>query len=299
MNKMSWDQLRILKAVLESGSLSGAARRLGVSQPTVSRQVHALEDALGKSLVETTSLGVAPTAHALSLTSKLDAMTGAAREIFTGEADPDEMRAVRISCGPWISTFLCQNASALVDDDDSCRVEIVSTTDFVDVSRREAEIAIRNKRPRGANLQSKPLPSVAFAAYGARSLVEGKNEAFDDRRFKSFRWAGLTQDRDHYSSSRWLAQRLKVEPSARCSSSTHLLHCVESGHFLAMLPCFAAGVRPNLCRVSEPVVLDMSSLWMVYADDMPRRPPVRFIANRIVELFSSAGSLLAGELASD
>jgi molybdate transport repressor ModE-like protein len=286
MNDFKWDQLRILKTVIETGSLSAAARHLGMSQPTVGRQIHALETSLNMALVDTTPLGTAPTAYALSLMPALDDMTTAVREIFIEQLEYKKVPTVRVACGSWVSVFLCQNADMILNDSDSCSLEIASSADFTDLPKREADIAIRNKRPEHAHLRIKRLPPLVYAAYGSKSLVTGQDNAFDKRRFLDYRWVGLTEEFDNYSSSQWLAAKLNAEPAWRCNSPINLMHTVESGQYLALLPCFAADKRPTLRRISAPITLDKSALWMVMASDVHRRPAVRCVANRLADLFA-------------
>ena len=81
MNRSNWERLRILHAVLEAGSFSRAARKLGSSQPTVSRQIKALEQELGATLVVSSIDGITPTEAALALLPELDAMARTAQRI--------------------------------------------------------------------------------------------------------------------------------------------------------------------------------------------------------------------------
>lgn len=287
MKSANWERLRILRAVLEAGSLSGAARRLEISQPTVSRQVRMLEEELGLPLVEATPDGVLATDNALALLPMLEDMQRLAQEIGSSDGMSTEIPSVRIACGPWIARFLSLNTRFLVGDPVKRHIEIASSVLFTDIPRREADIAIRNHQPDRGRMRVKGLPHYSYAVYGAKSLVAGRDEAFDDRRFKVFEWAMLAPELDHFASSRWLLDHGVGAPVLRCSASVNLLDAVMGGGVLAVLPCFAGDREASLKRISEPFVPESGRIWMVLPEDVGRRPHVRDAADRLVELFES------------
>ena len=284
MNNANWERLRIFNAVLESGSLAAAARRLRISQPTVSRQVRALEDELGEALIDITPEGALPTNAGLRIAPALEEMLNAAASIGALVERAPEARIVRITCGPWMAGFLGRHLGGLLTDPPAFYLEIAPSTSFADLVRREADIAIRNQRPKSGNIKLKKLPDYAFAPYGARKLVRGQKAAFDKRRFSQFNWAALAGEFDHFPSARMLASQLKVRPVARFSLSTNLLDGVKSGHVLALLPCFAGDAEKELVRLGRPFVPDYGGHWLVMAEDAARRPHVRHAADRLIEL---------------
>lgn len=283
MNNMNWEKLRILSVALDSRSLSEAARRLGVSQPTVSRQIRALEADFGETLIVATAQGVFPTAAGARLAPMLDEMKRAAEAVVGRSVAPGETHAIRVSCGPWLAAFLARNIDALAGDPADMRWEIVSSIAFADLPRREADIAIRNQRPEAGRLLIRRLPDYACAVYGANKLVKGKEEAHDDRRYSAFEWAALIPELEHFPTARWLCERLQASPIVRFSSSVNLLDAVKGASVLAVLPCFAGDAESELVRLSEPFIPDYGGHWLVLADDARRRPYVRCAADRIVD----------------
>src|ERR1700739_449490 len=102
----SWDELRTFFEVLRDGSLSGAARQLGLSQPTVGRHIDALEAALGLTLFTRSPRGLTPTPGALALAAHVEAMAAAAAALgctASGEAAADR-GAVRVTASDIIGT---------------------------------------------------------------------------------------------------------------------------------------------------------------------------------------------------
>lgn len=292
LNSPSWERLRIFKVVLESGSLSEAARRLGLSQPTVSRQVKALERELDELLVEITPEGILATAAALKITPALDEMAHAVEQIGLARVDRTGVPIVRIACGPWLARLLSRNIDVLIGQPVDTEVELVSNIAFADLPRREADLAIRNRRPKDSSLVIKKLPDYACAVYGAKKLVRQRDDAFDERRYAAFNWASFVGDSNHFPTARWLSKKLKKSAVIRFSTSINLLDAVSGGHVLAVLPCFAAETEQNLVRVSETFIPDESGHWMVLAEDIRRKPHVRRIADRFVDFLHVNQDLL-------
>lgn len=290
MSMVNWQKLRVLKAVLEKESFSGAARHLGISQPTVSRQIKSLEDELGETLLDITPDGVMATTAALRLSPILDEMTRAAEQIQRPAPDEDATPVVRIACGPWVASFLSSHIHQIVGDPVARHIDITSSILFADIPRREADIAIRTKRPERGRMRVKRLPSYTYAVYGKNTLVEQEPSAFTAKRFKNFEWAMLAQELDHFATSQWLIDQGVTNPIARFSASINLLDAVKSGAVLAVIPCFVGGKNTDLVRVSEPFTPGNSQIWMVLPDDVNRRPHIRQAADILVALFNDCFS---------
>ena len=288
----SWERLRIVKTVLESSSLSEAARRLKLSQPTVSRQVRALEQELDEVLVDITPDGVLPTAAGLRIAPALEEMARSVEQIGVAQTDHADMPGVRITCGPWLAAFISRNIHVLLGEPVDTEVELVSGISFADLPRREADIAIRNQRPKNERLVLRRLPDYAYAVYGAAKLVKKHDAAFDERRFSAFNWATFVGESDYLPTARWLSSRLQRSAVVRFSTSINMLDAVKGGHVLAVLPCFAGDLEKGLVRVSETFIPDYGGHWIVLADDVRRRPHVRRIADRTVDLLRGNKALL-------
>ena len=287
MNSPNWQRLRVLHAVLGADSFSQAARQLGMSQPTVSRQIRLLEDELGETLVLATPDGIAPTEAALAMLPDLDAMNRTAAQLARMQTEKPSVPSVRVACGPWVATFLSANAQAIVGDPSDCQLDIVSSVLMADMPRREADVAIRTRRPESGRLRVRKIPHYQYAVYGARTLVFGRPDAFDERRFGNFDWAMMSEELNHFGTSSWLIERGVSNVVLRCSQSDNLLHAVRGGSVLAVIPCFAGDQDPGLERVSQPFIPEATCIWMLLPDDIKRKPAVRRVADRLVALFES------------
>lgn len=285
MKNVNWQRLRILKAVLDQESFSEAARSLGISQPTVSRQIKTLEDEIGESLMLVTPEGVVPTEAAQKLLPDLEEMARTAARIERVKSERPSTPTVRIACGPWLASFFAKHASHIIGEPVDCHLDIASSVLFADMPRREADIAIRTQRPEKGSMRVRRLPHYHYAVYGAKALVENRPEALDERRFTEFNWAMMAEELDHFATSKWLIGKGVKNPVLRCSASINLMDAVRSGGLLAVVPCFAGDAEPSFMRVSQPFVPDAGRIWMVLPDDVNKRPHVRRVADRLVDLF--------------
>jgi DNA-binding transcriptional LysR family regulator len=148
---IGWELYRSFLAVLNEGSLSGAARTLGVAQPTVGRHVAAMEKSLGLALFTRSQIGLMPTEGALSLRSYAEAMqsTAAALERAAASQGTGVRGTVRVTASDVIGVeVLPPIIASLRDENPDLVVELVLTDRMQDLLRREADIAVRMARPR-------------------------------------------------------------------------------------------------------------------------------------------------------
>ena len=148
---IGWELYRSFLAVLKEGSLSGAARALGVAQPTVGRHVAALEKSLRLALFTRSQTGLIPTDAALSLRSFAESMqsTAAALERAAASQGAGARGTVRVTASDVIGVeVLPPIVAALRDSHPDLTVELVLSNRVQDLLRREADIAVRMVRPR-------------------------------------------------------------------------------------------------------------------------------------------------------
>lgn len=145
-----WNQARAFLVTAEEGSFSAAARALGVAQPTIGRQVAALESALGLQLLERVGRGVALTPAGLELIEQVRGMGDAATRVSLSAAGQSMSLdgVVCITASEAISAWLLPPIVARVRAlHPGIEVELVATNEVRDLRRREADIAVRNTRP--------------------------------------------------------------------------------------------------------------------------------------------------------
>lgn len=164
----SWDQLRTFLGVLRDGSLSGAARALGLTQPTAGRHIDALETTLGVALFTRSQRGLLPTSAALELMPHAEAMASASAALTrtASGGSVDEHGTVRLAASgvvgcevlpPILAAFRHVHPDVVLELSLSNRNE--------DLLRRDADIAVRMVRPAQGALLAKRLGAVSIRLY--------------------------------------------------------------------------------------------------------------------------------------
>jgi DNA-binding transcriptional LysR family regulator len=165
---IGWELYRSFLAVLNEGSLSGAARALGVAQPTLGRHVAALESSLGLALFIRSQTGLMPTEAALSLRGYAETMqsTAAALERAAASQGVGVRGTVRITASDVIGVEVLPPIIAnLRDEHPALVVELVLTDRMQDLLRREADIAVRMARPRQELLVARRVGQIELGMY--------------------------------------------------------------------------------------------------------------------------------------
>ena len=180
-----WTLWRSFEAVVAEGSLSQAARRLGLSQPTLGRHVEALEQALGLTLFDRTLKGLKPTEAALRLyepVTKAHGALGEARAIAEGQS-VELAGSVRITASEMFSNYvlpgLLQPIRAAYPD---VALEIVPSDSAENLLMREADIAIRMFRPTQLDLVTRHIVDIPIVCCAHESYLDrrGRPETLED-----------------------------------------------------------------------------------------------------------------------
>ena len=162
-----WALVKSFLAVLDAGSLTGAARRLGAQQPTLSRQLALLEGQLGAPLFERTGRGVTPTALALAIADAARRMAEGADALALATAGRRSLAGgtVRVTTSDVAATWLLPSLLArLQDEAPQIQVELVASNTLANLLRREADIAVRMVRPAQGSLIARKLGEIEIVA---------------------------------------------------------------------------------------------------------------------------------------
>src|SRR5882724_9090050 len=167
-----WDDLRVFLTLSREGNLTAAARRLEVSHPTVARRIKALEQAIGARLFDRLPDRFVPTAAGEELLADAQAMERAAESIHRRSAGlTDTARGtVRLSAGEAMTGFLASRLPALRQNLQCVEFELIASHMLANLSRREADLLIREQVPDLASIVTRRLGRVAYAIYGHPAL---------------------------------------------------------------------------------------------------------------------------------
>lgn len=191
--KFDWNRARAFLVTAEEGSLAAAARALDMTQPTLGRQVAALEQEIGVDLFNRRGRGLELTPNGMKLVEHVRAMGDAANRFSlsaTGKSDIIEGN-ICITTTELLATFILPPMiQKLRQSEPGIEIEIISTNDESNLNRREADIAIRSFRPSQLELIAKKLFDAKGHLYAAttylqclgnpRSIAELNNANFID-----------------------------------------------------------------------------------------------------------------------
>lgn len=172
---LHWENQRAFLAVLRTGSLSGAARLLGIAQATARRRIEALESSVGVSLFTRSPAGLIPTDMARELIAHVETMALAA-EVFNRAASAEALAGsgtVRVTSSdllgievlPLLLPAICQAQPQL-------RVELSVSNRLEAIARQEADIAIRTVRPTEAEVVTRQVGALRVGLYATRELLD-------------------------------------------------------------------------------------------------------------------------------
>ena len=283
----SWDVYRTFEAVLREGSLSGAARALELTQPSVARHIDALEKAIGVALFVRTPRGLSPTDAALELKpfAELLASTSAAL-LRTAEGRLGEVRGtVRISASevvgiehlPAILTRLRQRHPALT-------IELSLSNALDDLLQRKADIAIRMVRPEQKALVAKRIGFIQVGLHAHRDYLarRGVPASLDDLRDHDLigydsETPAIRAIAQHYPALDRGAFALRVD------SDVAQLSAIRAGFGIGICQVPIAASESDLVRVLPRAFTVNLETWIAMHEDLRSSARCRAVFDALVE----------------
>lgn len=175
MDQVDWNQLKAFLETAETGSLSAAARKLGLTQPTLSRQVAAIEQRMGVTLFERVGKTMALTATGLDLLEHARAMGAAAdalRLAATGRSEALD-GVVSVSASDAVAAYLLPPLlQQLREQEPGIAIEVIASNALSDLLRREADIAVRHVKPEQPELIARRIREAAANFYASERWIK-------------------------------------------------------------------------------------------------------------------------------
>lgn len=292
--KLDLNDLHVVAAIAGAGSLQGAAQALQLNHATVFRRLQALEEKLGCRLFERHA-GVytaTPAGEELAQTGQEIALQAQASLRKVSGQDLRISGEVRLATTDSLAADLVMPAvatcHALYPD---VRLQIVSANVMSNLSRREADLALRPTRTPPPHLLGKRLGPLAFAVYGSAQYLADHPQA----EFAGHRWIALDETMQQHATLRWLAQYVAPEAiGLRCNTLLSIRYACRQGLGLAILPCFLAGPGSGLRRFSPPLPECATELWLLMHPDLRHTARIRAVHQVLAEHCAQFADLLAG-----
>ena len=278
MTNINWSLVQAFLAVAEKGSLSGAARDLGASQPTLGRQIKALEAQLGAELFRRQPRGLALTDAGADLVPHARAMRDAVHHIALSAAGQQAKLAgtVRITASVFLSTYqLPPIIAAIRAAEPEIAIELAPSDDTRNLIYREADIAIRMYRPTQLDLVTRHLGDLELAVYAAKTYIARRGmpqpDTFTDHDFvgydanpaiiNGFADGGITVDHDFFQT--------------RCDDQIAYWNLVRAGCGIGFCQASIGAADPEVTRIELGFPLPTLPVWLTAHEAMRQTPRIR------------------------
>jgi molybdate transport repressor ModE-like protein len=289
---MNWDDMGLFLAVARTGSISGAARQLGVQHSTVSRRLRSLEEKLGARLIERKQTGYELTVAGENI--KQSALRIEREMLGVDEAllgkDASLVGPLRVTAiNNMASSVLMPMFARFSNEHPQVDLHIIVSNMDASLAQREADIAIRLTNSPTDTLIGNRMLTAASTIYGSREyLKEIKQQAAEPR------WIGVNCCVFHKT---WTRQYCSHQSHNFYSDDTLLtLSAIKEGLGVSYLPCFLGDADPMLERYCEPDPQHDLGLWILLHPDLKRTARVLAFRDHMIQCIQQEINLFEGRL---
>lgn len=290
---LDWDKLRIFHAVADAGSFTHAGERLNLSQSAVSRQIGALEDSLGVALFHRHARG-------LILTEQGELLNRTAREMFT-KLSFTTARIMDTRERPWgplrINTtvaygsiWLTRRLKDFIEEYPDIDVSLVLSDDELDISMREADVAIRVRPPTQPDLIQRHLMEVHYRIYASPQYIKSNGMPRTPEELDNHRLIVYGEDATPpVESLNWLlalgAGEKPRRPVLKVNNIYGIYRAVRSGIGIGALPDYMTGHAEDLVQILPEQIGPSFNTYFVYPEELRNSKRIGvfrdFLVNRI------------------
>ncbi len=296
MKGVDWDDLKIGLKVAEARSLSGAARALGVDVATAARRLERLEAAMGAKLFQRDNRGLLPTSAGEKLAVHAARMEAEVADLRTAldAADLGVEGIVALTTTDVLACHLIGPAlPALRTRHPGIVVEVATDIRTLNLSRREADIALRLARPEQAALLARKVGTVGYALYAERGYLDTRPKPADG--LEGHVLVDWPEDYTVIPQVSWLRKIARSAATGLRANSAHLRHqAARAGLGIACLPCVMVAGDDGLVRIDIGDKAPALDLWLAAHRDQSRIPRVRATLDFVAELAETEKARLQG-----
>ncbi|MDX8351668.1 LysR family transcriptional regulator [Cognatiyoonia sp. IB215182] len=287
LQMLDWSLVQAFLAVAETGSLSGAARQLHTSQPTLGRQIKAMETQLGAELFHRQARGLALTSTGADLVAPAEAMRDAVQQISLRAAGQQAQLegTVRITASvATASIHLPPIIAEMRRLEPQIAIELVPSDDTTNLLYREADIAVRMYRPTQLELVTQHLGEVPLGIFAAKSYLAERGVPRDLTAFAQhdfvgydtnpaiidgFKQFGTAVDRDFFKT--------------RCDDNMAYLALLRAGCGIGFAQLSIGYADPELVEIDMGIELPTLPIWLTAHEAMRQTPRIRRVWDLLAE----------------
>jgi DNA-binding transcriptional LysR family regulator len=296
---LAWDDFRLIKAIADVRSLPAAAALLGVNHSTVFRRLGQIEEALGAKLFERHRSGYTLTTvgeEMVALAQRVDEdITAFTRRIAGREIAP--AGELRVTTNDSLLIHLL--TPLFVRFRKTCRdvcLDVVLANQELNLSKRDADVAIRATDHPPENLVGRRVATIAWALYGRVNDFPDP-QAIDRESLYDRDWVSLGDNLATLKAVKFVHEHVSPERIGyKVNMVLGLAEAVEQGLGISHLPCFIGDARPGLVRLGPPNPEFSAGLWLLTHPDMRHSPRVRVFLDFIAEEVAKQRKHIEGQV---
>ena len=293
---MDWDKLRVFHAVADAGSLTHAGDQLHLSQSAISRQIRGLEEQLSATLFHRHARGLLLTEQGELLyqaTYEMSArLTQAAARIKDSKEEVFGDLRVTTTAG-FGTSWLAPRLPSLFRDHPDLSVNIILTEDTLDLSMREADVAIRLGEPKQADLIRRPLMAIRMRLYCSEEYIQQWGAPADENDLIKRRFISFSPDAPQPEASRvWVGSKFTSERNSHVTMNSYfgVLKAAIAGLGIAALPDYVTKGFPELVNVLPEDTSPSFTAFFCYPQELRRSQRVQAFRDFLlseVDVFNS------------
>jgi DNA-binding transcriptional LysR family regulator len=290
---VDWDDYRFFLAIARAGSLTAAGRALGVSQPTVSRRLETMEARLKVRLFDKTQRGYEMTPAAMDIFETVERvgedLSDIERKVFG--KDLQLTGSLRVTCTEvLLEGYLAPHIWQFLNRHPGIEFDVICTRALLNLTRRDADLAIRFTGRPPETLVGRRLAKTAFGVYAGNGEA---SKSWDRSNVEAWDWIGSHED--FYNRMLITSAFPEARIKHRVDSTVGMQSMARHGLGIAVLPCYTADPDPGLRRIlPEPLTEGMPDLWILHHPDVRSVSRVSLFAEFIADVITADIDLFEG-----
>lgn len=276
---MDWDDLKFVHAIARHGSLSAAARALRTTQPTVSRRLAGLEKRLGARLFERQAGGLTPGSLCLELIESLDRMDEQAQAVERRIAarDPQLQGPITLTSLGWFGDdILAPMLAQFGARHPQVKINLINDPRRFNLSRREADIAVRVGNLGRDDLIQRKLADVAYGLYASQRYLKAHDRPDFTNKCAGHAVVTLVESNDKVVPMEWLkAIAGNAQVTLRTNGVQSHIAAAAAGEAMAVLPRVLGDRHAGLQRIKPPGAEPLSAVRAGVHADLRKTPRVQ------------------------
>jgi DNA-binding transcriptional LysR family regulator len=288
---IDWAWLRSFVAVVNTGSLTAAARQLDTTQPTVGRHIRAMERQLGETLFDRQPGGLVPTTRATEIYERAaaveQAVTGLSASI--AQINPELSGLVRLTTSMVFASELLPGLLAeLLQEHPLLQIEIIASDEVRNLLRREADVAVRFVRPEQADVIATKVGELSFGLFAHRDYLARICTPRSLRKLEDHTFIGYENPKTTVEfMTRFGAQFEATQVRVRSDSFLVHLAALRSACGIGACQTWLAARYPELVRIFPKVEVARVPIWVAAHDDLHRSRSLRVVFDHLVRQLRS------------